>query len=288
MPRARPGPQRQPFSPGAEPDHLAAAGQQPGGRAGVVVAVRTAQVRPGDVHQPVGGQPERLLARARPPGEPDRRVQQPERGGQQRQRRITPGGDQGRPGRADGPDRLACPPAAGAGPGGQAAGRPESGRGRRRPPQRKRDVPGPHRRERDPGPGAARRRDRCRRDRRRRVARPEQVPHGHIQRLGQREGDPQRRVAHAGLDGGDGLPRYPGPAGYLLLGEPARPPGPPQPRPESVTHAAPPCQIRPRLPSSASRPAIAKPCVGLSLTRHGTSHSASDSSGPRCCGITAP
>jgi hypothetical protein len=48
--------QHQPFPPGAEPDHLAALAQQPGGRADVVFAVRPAQVRPGHVNEAGGGQ----------------------------------------------------------------------------------------------------------------------------------------------------------------------------------------------------------------------------------------
>jgi uncharacterized membrane protein YfcA len=103
------GSEDKPFLPGAEPDHLTATGQQLGGRADVVLAPMPAQVRPGHMHQSFGGQHERFPARARPPGEPDRRVEQPQRFLQERQRWIAASCDQGRPRWLDGPDRPGLP-----------------------------------------------------------------------------------------------------------------------------------------------------------------------------------
>ena len=54
-------PEHQPLAPGAEPDHLAAGGQQLSGRLGVVVARPAAQVRASRVHQASGREPQRLL-----------------------------------------------------------------------------------------------------------------------------------------------------------------------------------------------------------------------------------
>ena len=201
--------QRQPFLPGAEPDHLAALGQHLRGRAGVVSAAQPAQVRPGHVHQPGGGQPQRLPARARPPAEQDRRVKQPERSPHKRQRRITARHDQDRPQRPDGPDHPVPSPVA-ASPGGQPARRAEPAPARRDAPQRQRDIPIAHRRQRDPGPLAAQLRDRRGRDRRRSLARPEQLFDRHAQRARQCEGGPQRRVGFARLPQGNSLPRHPG------------------------------------------------------------------------------
>ena len=85
--------------------------------------------------------------------------------------------------------------------------------------------------ERDPGTRAADRRDRPRQHRIAEVTGAEKLLDRHAEGAGQAEGDPQRGIRVAGLDGGHRLPGDPGHAGQLLLGQAAGLPGQPQPRP---------------------------------------------------------
>ena len=167
------GAEDQSFLPRAEPDHLTAAGQQLSGRPDVVFDAMPAQVRPGDMHQSLSGQRQRFPARARPPGERHRRVEQPQRFLQQRQRRITARRDQGRPRRLGGPDRPGLPSPALACLSDQPARREKPGPGCRLAPQGQRDMPVSHLGEGDPGSVAAERGDLSGRDRHYRVLRPE-------------------------------------------------------------------------------------------------------------------
>jgi hypothetical protein len=72
-------PDHEAFPPRGEPHNFGAAGQLLRG-SGVVRAFRIAQVDAGSMHEARGRESQGLLAPARPPGEGDRRVQQPERG----------------------------------------------------------------------------------------------------------------------------------------------------------------------------------------------------------------
>ena len=85
--------------------------------------------------------------------------------------------------------------------------------------------------ERDPGTRSVDRRHRLRQHRIAEIARAEQFLDRHAERPGQAEGDPQRGIRMAGLDGGHSLPGDAGHAGQLLLGQAASLPGQPQPRP---------------------------------------------------------
>ncbi len=97
--------------------------------------------------------------------------------------------------------------------------------------QRQRDERVAHGGERDPGPRAVNRRDRPRQHRIAEVTGAEKLLDRHAERTGQAEGDPQRRIGMAGLDGGHRLPGHAGHAGQLLLGQAASLPGQPQPSP---------------------------------------------------------
>ena len=196
------------------------------------------------MHQPGRGQPERLAAAARPPGEGHRRVEQRQRRLDQRQRRVAAGHDQRRPRRPDRPHQRWCPAAPGPGPRG---GRPPAGRKPARvavaPDSGSATSESPTGASTTRPPAVAERRQRAGRHQGRRAARPEQLLDRHPQRMGQRQRHPQRRVRQPGLDRRDGLPRDPGHPGQLLLGEPAGLPGEPQPRaarspaPGSAAHA---------------------------------------------------
>ena len=122
---------------------------------------------------------------------------------------------------------MAAPPR----PGHQAAGRAEAQPGGHVRVQRQRDERVADGRQRDPGTRAADRRHRLRQHRIAEVTRAEQLLDRHAERPGQAEGDPQRRIGMAGLDGGHRLPGDAGHAGQLLLGQAASLPGQPQPRP---------------------------------------------------------
>jgi len=129
------------------------------GRADVVLATWSAQVRPGDVYEPVGGQPGCFSAGARPPVERNRRIKQPER--------VSSSGSAGsqpaatRVGRAASMGRIWVPcPGVAAWSGDQPASRKEPGTARRPALQRQDDILIPYGRQRDPGLRAAQRHDR--------------------------------------------------------------------------------------------------------------------------------
>ena len=185
VPAVSPGRSTRPSRQAQKPITSAPCAQQLAGRPGVVLARFAAQVRPGGVHEPVGGQLQRLLAGALPPAQRDRRVEQAERGLQQRQGRIAAGHHQGRAAaaRSAGPGGARRRPAAavpaGAGP---RAGWPAPAAGHEAGPacrgagQRQRDEAIADRRQRDPGAVVAQRGHRPRVNRRRRhLARPEQL-----------------------------------------------------------------------------------------------------------------
>ena len=124
----------------------------------------------------------------------------------------------------------------------QASGWAEAQPGGRVRVHRQRHERVAHGGERDPGTRAADRRDRPRQHRIAEVAGAEKLLDRHAEGAGQAEGDPQRRVRMAGLDGGHRLPGDAGHAGQLLLGQAAGLPGQPQPRPvrlEAFRHVPP-------------------------------------------------
>ena len=220
-------PQHQSLPPGAEPDHFGAPRQQFPGRAGVVIARAPAQVHAGDVHQAVRSQPERFRARARPPAQADRRVQQAQRSLEKRHRRIAPGHHQRRPGE---PDRLHHVRPVAVGAEGEAARRQEPGSADRGAGQRERHELITHRSERDPGGLVVDRRHRAGGHRRSRDRGPEHLLDGHAEGAGKRQRHPQRRIGQAGLHRRDRLAGYAGHAGKLLLREAAGLTGQPQHR----------------------------------------------------------
>ena len=97
--------------------------------------------------------------------------------------------------------------------------------------QWQRDERVAHGGQRDPGTGRADRRDRPGQHRIAGFTGAEQLLDRHAERPGQAQGNPQRGIGMAGLDGGHRLPGDAGHAGQLLLGQAARLPGQPQPRP---------------------------------------------------------
>jgi secondary thiamine-phosphate synthase enzyme len=222
------GPDDQALAPGGEPHHLGAVGHL--GRVAGLVHAR-------GVDQPGRGQPQGLTAPARPPGEPQRRVEQGQRRLEQRQRRIAARHDEGGPRRRDGPDRDQVSVALL--PDHQAARRAEAGPGQRVRAQRQRDERVPDGGERDPRALAADRGHRLRQHGIGRIAGTEELLDGHAERAGQGQRDAQRGIRMAGLDGGNGLPGHGGHPGELLLGQTAGLPGQPQPRaggPRSFSH----------------------------------------------------
>jgi hypothetical protein len=234
---ARAGPQDQALPPRAEPDDLRPGAQQ---LTGGVIAARVRLVHGGDVRKSGGGEPERFAARARPPRELDRRVEQRERRLQQRQGGIAAGDHQRRARRPDRLDRasrsrdIAHPRGRGAAWDDEAAGGQEAGPGRRRPGQRQRDEHAADGRQRHPAARRAERGQWASRHLRRRADRPEQVLDGHPEGAGQRQRHPQRGVGEPGLHHGDGLagdPRHPR---ELLLREAPGLPRKPQADPVAV------------------------------------------------------
>ena len=192
------------------------------------------------VHQPGGGQAQGLATAAWPPGERQGRVEQGERRLEQRQRRIAAGHHDGRPRRPDGPYRHQVPrfvlarptrPPEPAEARHQPAGRAEAQPGGRVRVQWQRDERVADGGERDPGTRAVDRRHRLRQHRIAEITGAEQLLDRHAEGLGQAEGDAQRRIGMAGLDGGHRLPGDAGHACQLLLGQAASLPGQPQPRP---------------------------------------------------------
>jgi hypothetical protein len=93
------GPQRDALAPAGEADQAGARGD----RQAVLAAVPG--VHAGRVHQALARQAERLRGAAGPPGESDRRVEQRERGGEQRECRVAARHDERRAGRTNRADR---------------------------------------------------------------------------------------------------------------------------------------------------------------------------------------
>ena len=206
----RSGADHQPFPPGGEPHHLGAAGTP---AAGPCRRCRSARVHAGRVHQAgpaasrsASPEPHGHQANATGGSSSDSGVASSGRAGSQ------PATTERRPGRADRADGDLLdaaapgrrPPRCGRRRGGETAGRQESqacpgvaaqrqgdepvaDRGQHHPHAAARSAPGP------PGP-AGHRGDAHRGHRRGRLPRPEQLLHGHAERLAEGERHPQRGI----------------------------------------------------------------------------------------------
>jgi hypothetical protein len=168
------GPQHDALAPGGEPDHAVARWNRR-----VVLAAAVPGVHARRVHEALAREAERLSGAAGPPGERDRRVEQRERGREQRECRVAARHDERRAGRNNRADRdqprldgfPASPGAARGGtPGdGKATCREETEGSARIAAQRQRDEAVAHRGERYPLARAGYRSDACRRHRRGRL-----------------------------------------------------------------------------------------------------------------------